>query len=71
MTKPPVTPLPRTTDRRSGVDRRKVDEGPPKGMRDRRVHVEPRKPDVQEVEISPSDWASLNNLPPPAPKQRP
>lgn len=55
-------------DRRSGADRRKVDKGPPPGVRDRRVHMEPRKPDVQEVEISPSDWASLTNLPPVPPK---
>lgn len=65
--KPAVSTAPRP-DRRSGGDRRKVDKGPPKGMRDRRVHVEPRKPEVQEVEISPSDWASLTDLPPPPPK---
>jgi hypothetical protein len=63
------TPAAPRHDRRTGVDRRKVDQGPPKGTRDRRVHVEPRKPEVSEVEISPSDWASLTNLPPPPPKQ--
>ena len=61
----PAAPRP---DRRTGADRRKVDKGPPAGVRDRRVHIEPRKPDVQEVEISPSDWASLTSLPPPLPK---
>lgn len=57
-------------DRRSGSDRRKVDKGPPKGLRERRVSVEPRKPEVQEVEISPSDWASLTDLPLPKPPSR-
>ena len=57
-------------DRRSGADRRQDDKGPPKGTRERRVSVEPRKPDVQEVEISPSDWASLTDLPPPKPPAR-
>jgi len=57
-------------DRRSGADRRQDDKGPPKGTRERRVSVEPRKPDVQEVEISPSDWASLTDLPPPKPPSR-
>jgi hypothetical protein len=57
-------------DRRSGADRRQDDKGPPKGTRERRVSVEPRKPDVQEVEISPSDWASLTDLPTPKPPSR-
>jgi hypothetical protein len=54
-------------DRRSGVDRRKVDKGPPNGI-DRRKSIEPRKPEVQEVQISPSDWARLEEslVPPPA-----
>jgi hypothetical protein len=66
--KPNSAPTPPRSDRRTGVDRRKVDKGPPAGMRDRRVHIEPRKPDVQEVEISPSDWANLTGLPPPPAK---
>ena len=57
-------------DRRSGADRRKEDKGPPKGGRERRISVEPRKPEVQEVEISPSDWASLTDLLPPKPPAR-
>lgn len=40
-------------------------------MRDRRIQVEPRKPEVQEVEISPSDWASLTDPPPPKPPKAP
>lgn len=66
--KPRAAPTPAKPDRRKGVDRRKVDKGPPKGARERRVSVEPRQPEVQEVDISPSDWASLNELPPPTPK---
>jgi hypothetical protein len=64
----PIPPALSRLDRRRGADRRKEDKGPPKGMRDRRVHVEARKPEVQEVDISASDWASLTDLPPPPPK---
>ena len=45
-------------DRRKGGDRRKIDKGPP-GRRDRRVNPEPRKPEVDELEVSVSDWARL------------
>jgi hypothetical protein len=55
-----ASPLP--TDRRSGQERRKVDKAPP-GGRDRRVSVEPRKPEVQELEITPSAWADLTSRP--------
>jgi hypothetical protein len=46
-------------DRRKGADRRKVDKGPPPGRRDRRISTEPRKPEVQELDVSTSDWARL------------
>jgi len=46
------------TDRRSGADRRQVDKEPPSG-RERRRHVEARKPDVVELDLSDSDWATL------------
>jgi len=46
------------TERRSGRDRRKLDKGPPTG-RERRVSVEPRKPEISEVEITPSEWGAL------------
>jgi hypothetical protein len=46
------------TDRRSGVDRRQVDKDPP-GHRERRRHVEARKPEVVELDLSDSDWAAL------------
>lgn len=71
VNKPHAALTPPRPDRRTGADRRKVDKGPPKGMRERRVSVEPRQPEVQEVEISPSDWASLTDLPPPPPPKPP
>lgn len=46
------------TDRRSGRDRRQVDRGPP-GGRERRIGIEPRGPEVVEIEISPEDWAEV------------
>lgn len=54
-------------DRRSGVDRRRVDKGPP-GARERRRLVEPRRPEVAELEMSEAEWAQLSaELPPPRP----
>ncbi len=50
-------PLP-ASDRRTGQDRRKVDRGSPTG-RERRVGMEPRKPEISEIEITPSEWAAL------------
>lgn len=46
-------------ERRSGQDRRRLEEGPP-GSHDRRRLVEPRRPDVEEIEMSPSEWDALN-----------
>lgn len=45
-------------DRRSGVDRRQKDLGPPRGI-ERRKGIEPRKPEVTEIEITPSEWGRL------------
>jgi hypothetical protein len=67
---PAVAPAPRTTDRRTGIDRRRVDLGPPKGI-ERRRSVEPRKPDVQEVDLTASDWANFDALNPIKPKTPP
>lgn len=53
--KPPTPP---PTDRRSGKDRRHVDQGPP-GRHDRRRSVEPRQPQVSELDMSPSQWGAL------------
>lgn len=47
-------------DRRRGSDRRRIDQGPPRG-RDRRVGLEPRKPEVIEVDMTDSDWARLQD----------
>jgi hypothetical protein len=47
-----------TEDRRSGRDRRRADQGPP-GTADRRRGVEPRQPEVMEIEMSPSQWMTL------------
>ena len=54
----------RSTDRRSGKDRRKADVLRP-GLRDRRRTVESRRPDVSEIEMSSSEWDSLKEEPPP------
>jgi hypothetical protein len=54
----------RGADRRSGLDRRVEDKGPP-GKSDRRRLIEPRKPEVVELELSDSDWAALTQSPPP------
>jgi hypothetical protein len=54
-------------ERRSGVDRRQVNKPPP-GGRERRTSMEPRKPEVNELEITPSDWARLTVPVPPGKK---
>lgn len=59
---PKSSPSPRVTERRSGVDRRRSDKGPPGGLRDRRVGVEPRQPEVHEVTLTPSEWDTLSEL---------
>jgi len=46
-------------DRRSGVDRRKVDIGPPAGKPERRRSVEARKPEVVELDMTNSEWTAL------------
>lgn len=65
-TKSPGT-TPSRVERRSGVDRRQVDNGPPDG-RERRRAIEPRKPEVIEREPTPSEWAILQETVPPRPK---
>ncbi len=54
----PAKKSPPASERRAGVDRRKVDRGSPTG-RERRVGMEPRKPEITEIEITPSEWAAL------------
>jgi hypothetical protein len=59
-----VNRRPRDGDRRSGADRRKVDVGPPDKLERRRT-LEPRKPDVVELDMSNSEWGALDRDPPP------
>ena len=49
----------RPAERRSGKDRRRRESTPPAGW-ERRRSVEPRKPDVAELEITPSQWDLLH-----------
>jgi hypothetical protein len=59
MTRKPATPSPEPrADRRSGSDRRRVDNLPP-GQRDRRRSIDARKPEVIELEMSNSEWSAL------------
>lgn len=51
-------------DRRSGVDRRKEDKGPP-GKVERRRSLESRKPEVVEIQMTNSEWGDLTRDPPP------
>jgi len=53
------------SDRRTGRDRRVRDVEMPAG-RDRRRGVEPRKPEVAEIDPSDSLWASFEVDTPPA-----
>lgn len=57
VNRPPVQTPPRS-ERRAGKDRRRVDLRLP-GEPERRRHVEPRKPEVQELELTESQWAEL------------
>jgi len=46
-------------ERRSGIDRRKRDVGPPNGWADRRKQPERRLPAAEETEISADEFARL------------
>jgi hypothetical protein len=52
-------PLPEP-ERRSGRDRRKKDLGLPAGW-ERRRGVEPRRPEVVELEFTPSQWDAVSD----------
>ncbi|MBC8056707.1 MAG: hypothetical protein H7Y61_09020 [Rhizobiales bacterium] len=71
MEKRSAKPALPVTDRRAGADRRNVDVPLPAAKRDRRRGLEARKPEVSEIDMSQSEWAALNELPPPAPKKKP
>ncbi|QAZ38701.1 hypothetical protein C1M51_04250 [Methylibium sp. Pch-M] len=63
---PPRTPHTASpTERRTGLDRRRTESPEPPGGRERRRNVEPRKPDVAELDLSLSQWDALNELPSP------
>jgi hypothetical protein len=47
------------SDRRRGQDRRQRHDGPPQGLRDRRVHVEARRPLVEELEMTLEEFQQL------------
>lgn len=48
------------TERRTGEDRRRVDNGPP-GKHERRRSLEPRKPEVVELDMTNSEWSALSD----------
>ena len=49
----------REVERRSSVDRRKRDVGPPRGAMDRRRTPDRRLPDVEETLFSAEEWDRL------------
>ncbi len=65
MNKRNTKPAPPANDRRAGADRRHRDLALPPGQRDRRRGLEERKPEVSEIDMSPSEWDQLTGLPPP------
>lgn len=66
MTKhtPPADERKATTDRRSGADRRQHDAGPAASY-ERRNTVEPRQPEVAELELTPEEMQAMGFKPPP------
>lgn len=57
--RPAGKPAPGTRpERRSGTDRRKKEGKAPHG--ERRRAVEPRKPEIIELELSADEWAALH-----------
>lgn len=65
--RPPTPNATGPTERRSGQDRRRTESPQPPGGRERRRNMEPRKPDVAELDLSLSQWDALNELPLPDP----
>ena len=58
-------------ERRNGMDRRRVNLGPPAGTRERRISLESRKPLVEEVSLSASDWVRFEAAIPLKPRETP
>ena len=67
--KPPTGVRPHTHERRSGIDRRKVDVDRP-GRKERRRAIDPRKPEVVELDMSNSEWTALSQSQAPPTKTR-
>jgi hypothetical protein len=57
---------PGTAERRTGLDRRRHEGKPPLGW-ERRRSVEPRKPEVAELDLTESQWGALQGDPVPGP----
>lgn len=55
-------------DRRSGKDRRQSDQGPP-STRERRTTVEPRLPEMVEIQVTDEELRSLGFAPPTPPAE--
>lgn len=55
------THTPNVQDRRTGKDRRQEEQGPPSGY-ERRRSVEPRKPEVTELDLSEDELRQLGFL---------
>jgi hypothetical protein len=51
---------PGSTERRSGNDRRRRESTPPASWERRRA-IEPRKPEVAELEMTTSQWDALHD----------
>jgi hypothetical protein len=51
---------PGSIERRSGNDRRRLESAPPASWERRRA-IEPRKPEVAELEMTTSQWDALND----------
>ena len=67
MGKPRSSPAPsERSERRSGQDRRRLEKGPP-GTHDRRRLVEPRRPEVEEIELTLAEWEALHQAAPAVP----
>ena len=60
--KPAIARKAQDAERRSAQDRR-VADSPPPGKHERRRSLEPRKPEVVELDMSNSEWATLNRDP--------
>ena len=58
------------SERRSGDDRRRADGAPP-SKHERRRGLEPRMPEVVELDMTNSEWMTLSGEPIAAPKRPP